>query len=53
MDRERENPKKTITVLSLCAMLFAFCASAYAQQTEKVPRIGFLNFLKKCFLDRY
>src|SRR5215475_8233784 len=35
--------KRTITVLALCAMLFALCASANAQQTAKVPRIGFLD----------
>ena len=33
--------KKKITVLTLCAMLFAFCGSVDAQQTSKVPRIGF------------
>jgi putative ABC transport system substrate-binding protein len=31
-----------ITVLTLCAMLFALCDSAQAQQPAKVPRIGFL-----------
>src|SRR5215468_8923154 len=35
--------KRTITVLALCAMLFALCASAEAQQPTKVPRIGFLD----------
>jgi putative ABC transport system substrate-binding protein len=35
--------KKKITVLTLCAMLFAFCSSAEAQQPKKVPRIGFLS----------
>jgi putative tryptophan/tyrosine transport system substrate-binding protein len=35
--------KKKITVLTLCAMLFALCASAEAQQPGKVPRIGFLD----------
>src|ERR1700757_4319851 len=34
--------KKNITVLTLCAMLFALCVSADAQQPKKVPRIGFL-----------
>jgi len=33
--------KKKITVLALCAMLFALCASASAQQ-PKVPQIGLL-----------
>ena len=35
--------KRKITVLTLCAMLFALCSSAEAQQTSKVPRIGFLD----------
>jgi putative tryptophan/tyrosine transport system substrate-binding protein len=34
--------KKKITVLTLCAILFAFCFSVEAQQTGKVPRIGIL-----------
>ena len=34
------NLKSTIL---LCAMLFALCASAEAQQPKKVPRIGFLS----------
>ena len=41
--RQREDMKRTITVITLCAMLFALCDSVDAQQTEKVPRIGFLN----------
>ena len=35
--------KRKITVFALCAMLFALCSSADAQQTGKVPRIGFLD----------
>ena len=36
--------KKKITLLLLCAILFALCCSAAdAQQTGKVPRIGFLD----------
>ena len=35
--------KKKLTVLALSAMLFALCGSASAQQTGKVPRIGFLD----------
>jgi putative tryptophan/tyrosine transport system substrate-binding protein len=35
--------KRTITVLALCAMLPALCASAEAQQATKVPRIGLLG----------
>jgi ABC-type uncharacterized transport system substrate-binding protein len=35
--------KIKITVLTLCAMLFAPCSFADAQQTGKVARIGFLD----------
>jgi putative ABC transport system substrate-binding protein len=34
---------KTISFLTLCAMLFALCGSVDAQQPKKVPRIGFLT----------
>ena len=34
--------KEKIRVLALCAMLFALCASAEAQQPKKIPRIGAL-----------
>jgi putative ABC transport system substrate-binding protein len=34
---------RKITVLTLCAMLFALCSSAEAQQPTKVPRIGYLG----------
>jgi len=34
--------KKKITVLTLCAMLYALCLPAQAQQPKKVPRIGCL-----------
>jgi ABC-type uncharacterized transport system substrate-binding protein len=34
--------KKKITVLSFCAMLFALCSLAQAQQPKKVHRIGYL-----------
>jgi putative ABC transport system substrate-binding protein len=34
--------KKKITLLILCAMLFALCSAAEAQQPKKVPRIGYL-----------
>ena len=33
---------KKIFGFALCAMLFALCASVPAQQTKKVPRIGYL-----------
>jgi putative ABC transport system substrate-binding protein len=35
--------KRKITALNLCAMLFAFCLPAQAQQQAKIPRIGFLS----------
>ena len=41
--RAEKNMKKKITVLALCAMLFALCGSAEAQQPTKVPRIGYLS----------
>ena len=34
---------RKITVLTLCAMLFALCFPATAQQPKKVPRIGYLS----------
>src|SRR5882724_1871173 len=34
--------RKNIFCLALCAMLFALCVSAHAQQPTKIPRIGFL-----------
>jgi len=41
-DREKDMKKK-ITVLSLCAVLFALCVSASAQQPKKAFRIGYLS----------
>ena len=35
--------KKNITVLTLCALLFAPCVFAQAQQPQKVLRIGYLS----------
>ena len=35
--------RKNFFCLALCAMLFALCSSAEAQQPAKVPRIGFLT----------
>ena len=39
----KKNMKKKITVLTLCATLFALCSPAAAQQPKKVPRIGYLS----------
>ena len=41
-DREKDM-KKTITVVALCAILFALSLSAEAQQPKKIPRIGYLQ----------
>src|SRR5262249_56292375 len=35
--------KRTIMVLTRCALLFALCSSASAQQPTKIPWIGFLG----------
>jgi len=35
--------RKNVMRLTLCAMLFALCLSAQAQQPKKVPRIGYLS----------
>jgi putative tryptophan/tyrosine transport system substrate-binding protein len=34
--------KRKITIIALCAMLFALCSFAEAQQPKKVPRIAYL-----------
>ena len=39
----KKNMKRKVTFLALCAMLFALCFSAEAQQPKKVPRIGYLT----------
>jgi putative tryptophan/tyrosine transport system substrate-binding protein len=44
VDRDTEKyMKKKITLLTLCAMLFALCSFAQAQQAGKVARIGYLD----------
>jgi putative tryptophan/tyrosine transport system substrate-binding protein len=44
VERDRDKAmKKKITFLTLCALLFALSVSADAQQTGKVPRIGYLD----------
>jgi putative tryptophan/tyrosine transport system substrate-binding protein len=35
--------KRKITVLTLCAMLFALCFPVSAQQAKNIPRIGYLT----------
>ena len=34
--------KRKITVLTVCALLFAFCGSVEGQQTPKIPHVGIL-----------
>src|SRR5262245_835432 len=36
--------KRKITVLTLCTLLIALCASAEAQQPTKIPQIGYLSY---------
>ena len=43
VERGREKHEEKLTVFTLCAMLFALCGSVNAQQTGKIPRIGFLD----------
>ena len=44
MDQDKEKQmKKKLTVLALCAMLFALCFPVWAQQPAKLPKIGFLS----------
>ena len=38
------NKKLKLLPYALCAMLFALCVSAEAQQPKKVPRIGYLSY---------
>src|SRR5262249_17465163 len=40
---EGEMNKRKLRSFTLCAMLFAFCQSAEAQQPTKIPRIGYLS----------
>jgi hypothetical protein len=40
-DREKDLKGK-ISILALCAMLFALCLSVEAQQPKKISRIGYL-----------
>ena len=44
MDQGTEKDmKKKITVLTLCAIVFALCSSVGAQQQAKIPKIGWLR----------
>jgi putative ABC transport system substrate-binding protein len=35
--------ERKITGFALCALLFALCVAAEAQQPKKIPRIGYLS----------
>jgi putative ABC transport system substrate-binding protein len=41
--RAEKNMKRKITVLALCAVLFALCFPVQAQQPKQVPRIEYLS----------
>ena len=43
MRREGKMNKRKLGSFAICAMLFALCFSAQAQQPSKIPRIGFLT----------
>jgi putative ABC transport system substrate-binding protein len=43
VEEAEKKMNRKITVLTLCAILFALCFSASAQQPKKVPRIGYLG----------
>jgi putative tryptophan/tyrosine transport system substrate-binding protein len=44
VDQDKEKQmKKKLTVLTLCAILFALCVPTHAQQPTKIPRIGYLS----------
>ena len=49
-ETEKNMKTKNLLFLLLCAMLFALCFSADAQQPTKVPRIGYLTY---CLPFRY
>jgi putative tryptophan/tyrosine transport system substrate-binding protein len=41
--RHKATGKRKISYIALCAMLFALCLPAEAQQPKKLPKIGFLS----------
>jgi putative tryptophan/tyrosine transport system substrate-binding protein len=43
VERAGKNMKSKIIVFTLCAIVFVLCGSVDAQQTGKVPRIGYLE----------
>ena len=52
MDQDKENQmKKKLTVLTLCATLFALCIPVWAQQPARIPRIGILVTSSTSFIS--
>jgi putative ABC transport system substrate-binding protein len=49
--REGEMNKRKLGSFALCAMLFALCSSAEAQQPIKIPRIGYLGLIESRTVD--
>jgi len=49
--------RRSVYFIVLCAMLFALCVTAQAQQPAKIPRIGYLGGgsaeLEKVWLDAF
>ena len=45
--------RKKIIRFALCAMLFALCFSAEAQQPTKIPRIGYLTSSGKASFEAF
>jgi ABC-type uncharacterized transport system substrate-binding protein len=43
VEKAEKDMKRKITILAFCAMLFALCSSAQAQQIGKIYRIGVLD----------
>jgi putative ABC transport system substrate-binding protein len=43
VERAEKNMNRKITAFTLCTMFLALCTSAAAQQSTKIPRIGFLS----------
>ena len=42
VERAEKNMTRKLTVLTLCALLFALCLPSEAQQPTRIPRIGYL-----------
>jgi putative ABC transport system substrate-binding protein len=53
MERVEKNMKRKITVLTLCAALFALYLPAQAQQPIKIPRIGYLASTRSALPEEF